>query len=150
MITNCSITLYNKYIVDKATQKVAYKKTIIKKANWQGQPIVATINAAESAKGVVGMTSSINVYIPFVNEFSNKTYIAPKEWNSLGAADRDKFFTFQELDYMVKGECDIADNATLVNMPNLIKVKDNVISLMSVIANDNGSLRMQHFVVGGK
>lgn len=149
MITNCSITLYNKYI-DKSTQKVMYKKTIIKKANWQGQPIVATISSAESAKGVVGMTSSINVFIPFINDFSNKTYIAPKEWSYLADADRDKYFTFQELDYMVKGECDIADNTTLVNIPNLIKAKDNVITIMSVIPNDNGSPRMCHWQIGGK
>jgi hypothetical protein len=155
MKTNCSITLYNKY-TDKTTLKTLYKKTVIKKdtpitgANWQGYNIQATISSAESSKGIVGMTSAINIFIPHNNNFSGKSYIDPKAWLLLADADRDKYFTFQELDYIVKGECNFEFDATTNPITNLPKLNDNVISVMSAINNDNGSDRMKHYMIGGK
>lgn len=155
MKTNCSITLYNKY-TEKSTQKTLYKKTVIKKinaitgANWQGQPFVATVNSAESSKGVVNIVSSINVFIPMINNLSGKSYIDPIAWRGLADIDRDKYFTFQEQDYIAKGECDFKDNANMNEIPSLSKTKDNVITIMSAIVNDNGSPRMRHFMIGGK
>lgn len=155
MKTNCSITLYNKY-TDKSTLKILYKKTVIKKtnaitgANWQGYNIQATISTAESAKGTIGMTSAINVFIPQINNFGEKSYIEPKAWLLLADADRDKYFTFQELDYLVKGECSFEFNSSTNPITNLSKLNDNVITVMSVISNNNGSARMRHWQIGGK
>lgn len=148
MQTNCSITLYNKYI-DKTTTKECYKKTIIEKANWQGgsQSSMATTT---TGKGVLNVVDSINIFIPFINNFSSKTYIEPKAWNKLLDIDRDNFFTFQQTDFIVKGVCSFEFVPVTNLIGNLTKDYDNVITIMSAIVNDNGSKYMKHYSVGGK
>ncbi len=148
MQTNCSITLYNKYI-DKTTTKECYKKTIIEKANWQGgtQSSMATTT---TGKGVLNVVDSINIFIPFVNNFSDKAYIEPKAWLKLADVDRDKYFTFQQTDFIVKGECTFEFVPTTSPITNLTSNYDNVITIMSAIKNDNGSKYMGHWQIGGK
>lgn len=152
MLNNTNITLYNKY-TDKSTLKEFFKRTVIKglnngfSAEWQGQKI-ASLSTAEtgSGKGVLNVADAINVYISFNSDFSSKTYIEPKAWNRLSDLERDKYFTFQLGDRIVKGECDFNP----INSITQLSSYDNVVSIMSIKVNDLGSKAMQHFAIGGK
>lgn len=148
MEKNCSITLYNKY-TDRTTLKECYKKTIIEKANWQGGK-ESSMATTSTGKGVLNVVDAINVFIPFVNNFSGKAYIEPKAWLKLADVDRDKYFTFQSTDFMVKGECNFDFIPTTNPITNLISNYDNVITIMSTIVNNNGSKYMKHYAIGGK
>jgi hypothetical protein len=142
MITNCSITLYNKY-TDKTTLKEAYKRTVIEKASWQGQQDkIVSSNVLQSA-------DSVSIRIPFVNEFENKAYIEPKAWLKLVDSERDKYFTFQSTDRIVKGECDFIQSSTNP-ITNLTANYDNVVSVMSIKVNDYGSKALNHYHLGGR
>lgn len=146
MKTNCSITLYNKY-TDRTTLKESYKKTIIKFAMWQGDEI-ATVSSAETGKGVLNVTDEMKIYIPMVNDFQGKAYIEPKAWFKLNDSERDNYFTFQQTDRIVKGECDFIPDSTrpITSLNNY----DNAISIMSIKINDFGSKSLRHYALGGK
>ena len=148
METNCSITLYNKYI-DKTTTKEYYKKTVIQKANWQGGK-ESSMATTTTGKGVLNVVDSINVFIPFINNFSGKAYIEPKAWLKLADNVRDNYFTFQQTDFIVQGECAFEFVPTTNPINNLTNNYDNVITVMSAIVNNNGSKYMQHYTIGGK
>jgi hypothetical protein len=150
MKTNCNVTLYNKYSIG---DKACYKKTIIKGANWQGSKVQAFSNT-ETGKGTLNSADVINIFIPFTSKFEGntptetKTYIDPKSWAKLSETDKDKYFTFSNTDFIVKGEC--AFDWGLTNpITNLTKI-DNVATIMSVVINDNGSMAMRHYQLGGK
>ena len=156
MLTETSITLYNKYLLPP-NGKLGYKKTIIKKTNahngatWHSQR-VATASAAQNAKGEVDLTDVINIRIPILSNFSEvggKTYIEPVKWQLLNDADKDKYFTFQDGDFVVKGECEFEYSATN-SITNLNKNYDNVVTIMSYKINDFGSKALQHYMIGAK
>ena len=149
MKTNCSITIYNKY-TSKATGKEEYKKTIIKRAMWQDKQLAA-VSTTESGKGALNSADIFNIYIPLSNnDFGNKQYIEPHAWLILSDTDRDKYFTFQKLDFAVKGECSYEFNSTTNPIANLNKNYDNVCSIMSTKVNDYGSLALRHYALSGK
>lgn len=141
MITNSDITLYNSYVDDMEVTR--WKKTIIREVNWQGA-VNKTI-----ANNTLQSADSINVYIPFLSDFSGKEYRDYKSWLKLSEEDKDKYFTFKETDRIVKGICDFEFTGS-----NTVKMLDNnydnVITIMSIIENDNGSPNMQHWGIGGK
>jgi hypothetical protein len=150
MQTETSITLYNKY-KDKSTGKEMYTRTIIKKATWHGGT-EATVSTTETSKGTVNMAKAINIRIPiyFGNDFGGgKTYIDEKAWNKLSDDDKlNKYFTFQEGDRVVKGECTYEFSAT--NPITNLNIVDNVVSIMVYKVNDYGSKFLQHYYLGGK
>jgi hypothetical protein len=149
MKTNCSITLYNKF-TNKTTTKEEYKKTVIKRAMWQNKQLAA-VSTTESGKGALNSADIFNIYIPLSNnDFGNKKYIEPNAWNKLSDADKDKYFTFQKLDFAVKGECSFEFNAITNPITNLSKNFDNVCSIMSTKVNDFGSSALSHYEIGGK
>lgn len=136
MITNCDVTLYNNY--KDSMEKVHFKKTVIKSANWQPTQTKTIVN------NVLVTADSINIFIPFTANFEGKTYLEPKAWAKLSEIDKDKYFTFSSTDRMVKGISTYEWSLT-----NLDKM-DNVATIMSIVVNDNGSNRMKHFMIGGK
>lgn len=155
MQTETSITLYNKYLLPP-NGKVAYKKTVIKKTNskngatWHAQR-VPTASTAQSAKGEVNLTDIINIRIPILsNDFGGKTYIEPIKWQLLSDADRENYFTFQEGDFVVKGECAYEFSATTNPIANLTKNYDNVVPMLPCKINNYGSKALQHYYLGGK
>lgn len=149
MKTNCSITLYNKF-TNKTTLKEEYKKTVINRAMWQSKEI-SGVSTTETGKGVLNSADEIKVFIPISNNiFWNKQYIEPKAWLLLADADRDKYFTFQKLDFAVKGECSYEFDSLTNPISNLSKNYDNVCSIMSTKANDFGSLALRHYALSGK
>lgn len=151
MKTNCSITIYNKY-TNKTTNvgKEEYKKTVIKRAMWQAKQI-AGVSTTETGKGVLNSADEINIYIPLSNNiFGNKQYIEPHAWLILADTDRDNYFTFQKLDFAVKGECSYEFDLVTNPISNLSKNFDNVCSIMSSKVNDYGSSALSHYALGGK
>ena len=156
MQTETSITLYNKYLLPP-NGKLGYKKTVIKKTNskngatWHAQR-VATASTAQNAKGEINLTDVINIRIPILSNFSEvggKTYIEPVKWLASSDSEKDNHFTFQEGDFVVKGECDFEFSATNP-IANLTKNYDNVVTIMSYNINDFGSKVLQHYYLGGK
>lgn len=146
LMKETSITLYNKY---KVGTKELYSKTIIKNATWHGG-IESTVSTTETSKGTVNMAKAINIRIPiFNNNFGGKTYIDEKAWNKLSESDKlNNYFTMQEGDRVVKGECAYVYSPTtlITDLSNY----DNVISIMAYKVNNFGSKSLQHFFVGGK
>lgn len=152
MKTNCNVTLYNKY-TDKVTLKESYKRTVVKGFNnnfgamWQGHE-EGTVSNTETGKGVLNIANEIKIFIPMSSDFEGKAYIDPKAWLKLEDSERDNYFTFQQTDRIVKGECDfITDTTHLITTLNNY---DNVVSIMSVKVNDFGSKSLQHYALGGK
>lgn len=147
MERDSAITLYNKY---KVGTKEMYAKTVIENATWRGG-IESTVSTTETSKGTVNMAKAINIRIPiYNNDFSGgKTYIDEKAWNKLSESDKlNNYFTMQEGDRVVKGECAYTYSpTTLITDLNNI---DNVISIMAYKVNNYGSKILQHFLIGGK
>lgn len=152
MLTETSITLYNKY-VEKATGKELYKRTFIEKtsnktgATWQGQKITG-VSTTETGKGVLNVADSINIRIPLINNFEGKSYIEPKAWLKLTDLEKDNYFTFQSLDRIVKGECNFIVTST--NPITNLSSYDNIVTIMSIKINDFGSKMLNHYALGGK
>ncbi|MBY6916053.1 DUF6751 family protein [Clostridium botulinum] len=138
MRTNTIATLYNHY-TDKETERVSYKRTVITSVNWQGEQKTAVTD-----KGLVS-ANQIDILIPFNSDFEGKKYIGPKEYRRLADEDKDKYFTFDNDDYIVKGEIDSS-----VTLDNLKKSYDNVTIIISVLIRDNGSPSIGHYEIGAK
>lgn len=141
MMTNADITLYNSYVDD--LERTKYKKTIIKGVNWQGTVTKTIVN------NVLQSADSINIYIPFLADFSGKAYLEPKSWLKLTEAEKDLYFTFKATDRIVKGQCsfEFTGTATVKNLDNSY---DNVVTIMSVVKNESKNPSMNHFMIGGK
>ena len=137
MKTNTRATLYNHY-TDKEG-RTAYKKTVINSVNWQKQQ-----NTNVADKGLLSADQT-NVFIPFNADFEGKEYMGPKEFRRLSEEEKDKYFTFDNDDYIVKGE--IEEEVTVADIK---KKYDNVATIISVLICDNGSPSIRHFEIGGK
>lgn len=146
MERDTNITLYNKY---KVGTKEMYSKTVIENTTWRGG-IESTISATETSKGTVNMAKAIKIRIPiYNNNFGGKTYIDEKAWNKLSENDKlNNYFTMQEGDRVVKGECSYTYSSTtpITDLSNI----DNVASIMVCKVNNFGSKFLQHYFIGGK
>lgn len=138
MRTNSTATLYNHY-TDNETEKTVYKRTVITSVNWQKQQKTAVID-----KGLVS-ADQIKVFIPFNADFEGKEYIGPKEYRRLSNEDKENYFTFDNNDYIVKGE--VPEDVTVESIK---KSYDNVATIISVVICANGSPSIRHFEIGGK
>lgn len=129
MLTNCDITVYNKYIENRETK---YKKSYIKNVHWED---TEGFNILQS-----GLTSAdkSKIYIPF---YSCGEYVTPIEFRKT-----QEGFTLQSEDIIVKGLID--DEFTTVK--NLEKNHDYVRLITTVDVRDYGSKDLQHFEVGAK
>lgn len=137
MRTNSTATLYNHY-TDKEG-RAFYKRTLITSVNWQEQQ-----KTTVTEKGLLS-ANQINVFIPFNADFEGKEYIGPKEYRRLSEEDKDKFFTFDNDDYIVKGQTD-----ETVTVADLKKKYDNVATIISVLICNNGSPAVKHYEIGAK
>ncbi|NFR85808.1 hypothetical protein FDF26_11350 [Clostridium botulinum] len=138
MRTNTIATLYNHY-TDKETERVLYKRTVITSVNWQGEQKTAVID-----KGLIS-ANQIDILIPFNSDFEGKEYIGPKEYRRLVDEDKDKYFTFDNDDYIVKGEIDNS-----ITVDTLKKSYDNVGTIISTLTCDKGSQSIRHYEIGAK
>lgn len=133
MIATGDITIYNKYIVDRAE---TWQRSVIRDANWQD-----TKSVMGTKQGLLA-SNRATIFIPMVD---NTEYLAPKAWVAL--TDKSSNWTLCEGDVVVKGE--VADEITgAFTMKSLYAKYDNVAQITSIDAMDMGSANMRHWELG--
>ncbi len=133
MITPDTITIYNKYIDNRAEK---WQRSVVRDVNWQ-----ATKAVSGSRDGLLS-SNVATIFIPFT---SHTEYLVPKAW----ALDKTSHWTLQEGDVIVRGE--VTDEITDVfTMKSLYAKYDNVVQITSIDAMDMGSAYMQHWEIGAK
>lgn len=142
MISNSDITFYNTYY-DNASESTKAIKTHIRGVNWQGEQKVII-----SDKGLVS-ADVVTVFIPFTAECENKKYVKPKEF--IKSEDKSNIFTYNTGDKIVRGIVDFEVDGTKGHtIKDLESTYDDVVNVISVITEDNGSSFMHHWEVGCK
>jgi hypothetical protein len=135
MITNTSMTIYNRYT---ATGAEAYQRSVIDAVAWENTKAVSGAGAGRLSD------NAATVYIPKIGQTA---YTAPKAW--LALANKAGKWTLREGDIIVKGTVtdSIAGTFTITSL----KAKyDNVLVITSVDTMDNGSPELHHWQVGAK
>ena len=117
---NADITIYNKYY-DANSDTDRYQRTIIKGVNWQSKR-----NATVNDKGInVAYTTLI-----FLDSLPN--YVDSRTFAKLDDIDRPNYFTFTELDKIVKGAIDYEVTGV---KPNTIANLENEYETVTVMAS---------------
>lgn len=133
MIPNADITIYNKYI-DGATRTEKYQRTVVKDVVWQSTKAVSQMRMQTAANVAL-------VLIPFQR---GENYQKPKAWQSDLVG-----WTLQEGDIIARGvnpkEIDDTYTATYLRDDY-----DDVFTIASVDAMDQGSANSQHWEVNLK
>jgi len=133
MIPNGHITIYNRYFVSRVE---TYQRTVIKNVVW------------EATKAVSGRSTGVlasNVATVFIPMARGADYLKPKAWQ----AARSGKWTLQEGDVIVRGEA--TDNITTeYTITSLRAEYEDVVTITSVDAMDQGSPNVQHWEVGCK
>lgn len=127
MLTNCDITIFNKYVENKETK---YKKSYIEKVHWEDRKGANIISS-----GLMSADQT-TVYIPYS---SCQNYISPKNFkiNKNG-------FTLEPEDIIVRGKI-LEDFTTIKNLEK----KHDYVRVITTVDNYNfGNLK--HFEVGAK
>lgn len=127
MITNCDVTILNKYIENRESK---YKRYIIKNVHWED-----SIGINELQIGIIKDIDNSTIYIPFT---SGKDYVKPKQYKGIG-------FTLRDEDYIIKG---IVDEDLPIK--KLEEKYDDVRKITKVDTYDYGSKEMQHWRVGAR
>lgn len=122
---NADITIYNKYY-DSNSDTDKYQRTIIKGVNWQCKR-----NATVTDKGVnVAYTTII-----FLDSLPN--YIDPRAFAKLDDIDRPNYFTFSELDKIVKGAIDYEITGVKPNRVSDLENEYETVTVMAAQVWDN-------------
>src|SRR3990172_5124000 len=131
LIPNGHITIYNKYIETRAEK---FQRTVIRDVVWQAQKAIATTRFRTP-------TNTALILIPFAR---GTQYAKPKAWQ----LDRDGW-TLQEGDVIVRGE--VTDEiAGAFTISSLIAAYDDVVTIVTIDAMDQGSPNVKHWEVGCK
>lgn len=142
MLTNTSITLYNKYL-NRDTGLHEWHRTYISVANWQGE-----IGVSVGDKGL-NSADSVNIYIPMDADFEGKTYVGPKAYANLSPNALAQHFTFAPNDKIVKGTIAFEITGTRPNtIAGLESGFDDVLNITSVAIWDQGGYPMRHYKIG--
>mgnify|MGYP003532182253 FL=1 len=133
MIPNGHITIYNRYFVNRVE---TYQRTVIRDVVWQATKAVSGRSTGVLASNVA------TVFIPMAR---GADYLKPKAWQ----AARSGKWTLQEGDVIVRGEA--TDNITTeYTITSLRAEYEDVVTITSVDAMDQGSANVQHWQVGCK
>ena len=133
MIPNGHITIYNRYFVSRVE---TYQRTVIRDVVWQATKAVSGRSTGVLASNVA------TVFIPMAR---GANYLKPKAWQ----AARSGKWTLQEGDVIVRGEA--TDNITTeYTITSLRAEYEDVVTITSVDAMDQGSPNVQHWQVGCK
>ena len=133
MIPNGHITIYNRYFVSRVE---TYQRTVIRDVVWQATKAVSGRSTGVLASNVA------TVFIPMAR---GADYLKPKAWQ----AARSGKWTLQEGDVIVRGEA--TDNITTeYTITSLRAEYEDVVTITSVDAMDQGSPNVQHWQVGCK
>lgn len=141
MIANTHITIYNKYIEDRAEK---WQRSVVRDVNWQDTKAVMGTKQGLLASNVA------TIFIPMSN---NTEYLAPKAWQALES--KSSAWTLQEGDIVVRGEVEdeitpADDDTPAVTIKSLYAKYDHVAQITSIDAMDMGSPNMRHWEVGVK
>lgn len=131
MIPNSDITIYNKY-VDNGAEK--YQRAVIRDVVWQSIKAISRIQLQTAANSAL-------ILIPFER---GDDYQKPKAWLN----DRNGW-TLQEGDIVVRGIA-TQEITTLYLIKNLRADYDDVFTIASIDAMDQGSANVQHWEVNCK
>jgi hypothetical protein len=135
VIPNCDITIYNKYIENRVEK---WQRSEILEVGWQDTKAVNSQRFGTAANLAA-------VFIPFDRKATG--YATPKQWQAL--TDKTGRWTLQEGDVIVRGiVTDEIDGSFTIT--DLRAENDNVVTIASVDAMDQGSPAVQHFDVGCK
>ena len=139
MITNTSITLYNRYVVSGAEK---YQRTVISAVAFE-QRLASRSNLSDNTARV------------FIPHDLGTNYLDPIPW--LALAVKTGKWTLNEGDVIVKGTVTdeivaavISPPSPAVTMTNLQAKYDFIFTIVSVSSMDAGSSRMHHWDVGLK
>ncbi|WP_018592621.1 DUF6751 family protein [Terrisporobacter glycolicus] len=142
---NENITLYNAYY-DKTSDALKYRRTYIRGVSFQGKRALSS-----ASKDLLANDNAYNIYIPFNADIEDKIYVRPKEYEKLSEAEKEKYFTFNNDDKIVKG---IIDFELTGRKPNNIAYLENsyddVVNITSISINDYCSEKLRHWKVGAK
>ena len=133
MIPNGHITIYNRYIDNRAEK---YQRTVIKNVVWQATKAVSGRSTGVLASNVA------TVFIPMAR---GAAYLKPKAWQ----AARSGKWTLQEGDVIVRGEA-TDEITTEYTLSSLRAEYEDVVTITSIDAMDQGSANVQHWQVGCK
>jgi hypothetical protein len=144
MRTNCSCTVYNRYVVDGIEY---YQHTYVYDVAWEDRKQINTL-----ATGGNISTNSARAFIPLAR---GKNYLKPKAWGAL--ITKTGKWTLAEGDYVVKGLVADEIHYAVVSPPTaaflIVDLKskyDDVFQISSVDTMDAGSQSMHHWNVGLK
>lgn len=134
LIPNAHITIYNRYI-DSVTRSEKYQRSEIKNVVWQATKAISNTRFQLIA-------NVATIFIPFA---LGADYLKPKEWITAQVGK----WTLQEGDIIVRGI--VNDEITSsFTAKNLQETYDDVVTITSVDAMDQGSPNMRHWQIGAK
>lgn len=128
MRTNTNMTVYNKY-TNPNTKVVTYKRHLIDNVFWDDSLGVNLNHGYDNA-------DKVNVYIPKYKNDMTK-FVNSKQYNGSG-------WTLQDGDFMIKGNCTIAEVNGVKELSDY-----NVFRITVIDDKDFGSPNMQHFELRG-
>ena len=144
MLTNADLTIYNKYydMNDKCTK---YKRSYLQGVNYK---ISDGVSSLSTQKGPSTKKETI-IYIPFFDVYvEGKSYLKPKAYQSLEEVEKDKYFTLNDGDIVVKGIIDFElSEEKGSNIKYLNENYDDVGIINTVVTYDCGSDYMKHWKV---
>ena len=158
MISNCNITIYNKYYAPY-TRTEKYQRSVIYSVGWQlNKSVWQSAQALSGAKSGKLIESTALIFIPFS---SGVKWKPPLVWDSL--AVRTGYWTLRDDDIIVRGIVldEITDLIPAVidppaaaipafSMTDLRKKYDYVLTIFAVADLEYGSPNVQHWEVGCK
>lgn len=137
MITNTSMTIYNKYI-DPATRMEKYQRSIIINVYWENRKGINRSKVGDIAN------DSVLVLIPSA---VGVNHIKPVAWQTL--VTKTGKWTLQFGDVMVKGTVTDEISSTFT-VTALSKKYDDVVTITSVDDLDASSPYLRHWEISGK
>jgi hypothetical protein len=146
MRTNCSLTMYNKYI-DATTRTEKYQRSSVVGVAWENRKASNTL-----ATGGSIAADQARVFIPLQR---GANYLKAKAWQALTV--KTGKWTLQVGDVIVKGLVSDEIHDAVVSPPlaaftiTSLKAKyDDVLVISSVDTMDSGSASMHHFMISAK
>lgn len=142
MLTNTAATLYNEY-VNPDTKRKEWRRTELDAVHWENNKATNVI-----ASGLESADSTFLMIWFSVQASDGRTYLPPKQYAALSAAEVDRHWTLWPMhDRMIKGI--VPGPAVVETLADMDKAYDDLITVKSVDTMDYGSPSMKHWEVSG-
>lgn len=123
-----TITIFNSY-TDPATKYKKYLSTIITGVSWFGEA-----QALVSQDGLLS-ADLYTIRIPIDADFSDKSYLSPKEFEKIPNDKMINYWTISQGDIIIRGA--VTDSGDSAKPAKLEDKYDDVITILSVTDNRN-------------